>query len=128
MSGRRDIYQKPPDTGRFVRRLKEMGIFEQVARLIRPRRVSVEALISRDRHKSVSTARHEIMYWIRTKLKYADGTPWSYPEIGKLFERDHTTVMQAYRKVLATNPNFGASEYPQGSDDPYDISEWIVRF
>lgn len=111
---------REPDTARFVRRLKEMRIFDAIARLIRPRRVSIEDLISRNRHKNTAAARHEIMYWIRTSLG------WSYPEIGKLFERDHTTVMQAYRKVRAINPGFGASERA-ATKDPYDISEWIER-
>jgi len=99
-----------------------MGVYDQVVRLIRPRRgVTVEDLVSRDRHKNVSAARHEIIYWIRTKLD------WSYPEIGKLFERDHTSIMSAYRKVLAQNPHFGASENPDSRMDPYDTSEWLIR-
>jgi chromosomal replication initiator protein len=93
-----------------------MGIFDEVVRLIRPRGVSVEDLISRDRHKNVSAARHEIMYWIRTKLK------WSYPEIGRLFGRDHTTVLDACRKVQKENPTFG-----EIVADPYDSSSWIIR-
>lgn len=115
-------FRRKPNVAQFVRRLKEMGIFDQVVRLIRPRRgVTVEDLISRDRHKNVSAARHEIIYWIRTKLD------WSYPEIGKLFERDHTSIMSAYRKVLAENPHFGASENPDPGTDPYDASEWLIR-
>lgn len=101
---------------KFTRRLKEMGIYDDVVRLIRPRAVSIEELISRNRYKNVAIARHEIMYWIRTKLK------WSFPEIGKLFERDHTTVLLACRKVQQENPTFG-NVIP----DPYDASEWILR-
>ncbi len=100
----------------FVRRLKEMGIYDEVVRLIRPRGIHVEELISQNRHKQVSAARHEIMYWIRTNLK------WSYPEIGKLFERHHTTVISACRKVHEENPAFGGA-----SPDPYDASDWIIR-
>lgn len=101
---------------KFISRLKEMGIFDEVVQLIRPRGVSIEDLISRDRHKNVSAARHEIMYWIRTKLK------WSYPEIGRLFGRDHTTVLDACRKVHKENPTFG-----EIVPDPYDSSSWIIR-
>lgn len=101
---------------RFVSRLKEMGIYDEVALLIRSRGVLVEDLIGRGRTKIVTTARHEIMYWIRNKLK------WSYPEIGKLFGRDHTTVLLACRKVRLENPSFGGAVA-----DPYDASEWIVR-
>lgn len=100
----------------FIRRLHEMGIYDEVVRLIRPRGVSVEDLVGRARHKNVAAARHEIMYWIRTKMK------WSFPEIGKLFARDHTTVMAACRKIYLENPTFGGA-----MPDPYDASEWIVR-
>lgn len=111
-----DIHKKP-DVAKFLRRLEEMGIRQEVALLIRPRGVSLEDLISRNRHKNVSAARHEIMYWIRNKMK------WSYPEIGKLFERDHTTVIAACRKMLQENPAFGGASPP----NPYDASDWIER-
>ena len=101
---------------RFVRRLHEMGIYDEVVRLIRPRGVPVEALVSRARHKHVSAARHEIMYWIRMKMK------WSFPAIGKLFNRDHTTIMSACRKIYLENPTFGGA-----IPDPYDVSEWLIR-
>lgn len=100
---------------RFVRRLHEMGIYDEIVRLI-PRGISVEELVGRGRTKTVATARHEVMYWIRTKMK------WSFPEIGKLFERDHTTVMAACRKIYLENPTFGGAAV-----DPYDVSEWIIR-
>lgn len=108
--------QKEPDIPKFLCRLKEMGIYDEVVRLIRPRGVLVEELVGRGRTKNVSAARHEIMYWIRTKMK------WSFPEIGKLFGRDHTTVLLACRKVYLKNPSFG-----QVAADPYDVSEWIIR-
>ncbi len=52
-----------------------------------------EQLTSRDRHKSVAFARQMAMYLIRQTLQL------SYPEIGRLFGRDHTTVMHAVRII-----------------------------
>lgn len=115
--GRWKTQESEPDSSKFVGRLKTMGIYDDVARLIRPRGVSVEDLVSRNRHKNVSAARHEIMYWIRKTLN------WSYPEIGKLFERDHTSIMAACRKIEAQNPNFGGAR-PEGDD----VSEWFTRY
>ena len=99
---------------KFVQRLHGMGIYDDVVRLIKPRGVLVEDLVSRNRHKNIAGARHEIMYWIRKRLN------WSFPEIGRLFERDHTSVIAACRKVHQENPSFG-------DDNPYDASDWIIR-
>jgi chromosomal replication initiator protein len=53
-------------------------------------------LVSKDRHKSVSFARHVAMYLCKSRLKC------SFPELGRAFgNRDHTTVMSAVRKVEA---------------------------
>lgn len=103
---------------RFVRRLKEMGILDEVISLIKPRGIVVEDLVGRGRTKTVVLARSEIMYWIRKKMK------WSFPEIGKLFDRHHKIVLLACRKMELENPAFGETG---GIQDPYDASEWIVR-
>jgi chromosomal replication initiator protein len=53
-------------------------------------------LLSKDRHKSVAFARHVAMYICRQRLKC------SFPELGRAFgNRDHTTVMNAVRRVEA---------------------------
>ncbi|MCL2777675.1 MAG: chromosomal replication initiator protein DnaA [Polyangiaceae bacterium] len=51
-------------------------------------------LLSKDRHKSIAFARHVAMYLCKHRLKC------SFPELGRAFgNRDHTTVMNAVRKV-----------------------------
>jgi chromosomal replication initiator protein len=53
-------------------------------------------LVSKDRHKSIAFARHVAMYLCKQRLRA------SYPEIGRAFGgRDHTTVMNAVRKIDA---------------------------
>ena len=50
--------------------------------------VSVEEIIERDRHKTVSEARC-VVYWLARKT-----TRLSYPEIGRAVgNRDHTTIL-----------------------------------
>jgi chromosomal replication initiator protein len=50
-------------------------------------------LLSKDRHKTTAFARHVAMYLCKQKL------PVSFPEVGRAFGKDHTTVMSAVRKV-----------------------------
>ncbi|RYE86910.1 MAG: chromosomal replication initiator protein DnaA, partial [Myxococcales bacterium] len=50
-------------------------------------------LMSKDRHKTTAFARHIAMYLCKQKL------PVSFPEVGRAFGKDHTTVMSAVRKV-----------------------------
>lgn len=53
----------------------------------------VDSLYGRDRHKCVSMARHELQAWLKRNARM------SYPEIGRLFGRDHTTIITACRKI-----------------------------
>jgi hypothetical protein len=55
--------------------------------------VDPEDILGDSRTKTVATAR-AVTLWATRKL-----LNWSYPEIGKAFDRDHTTVMSACSKV-----------------------------
>lgn len=50
-------------------------------------------LLSKDRHKTTAFARHVAMYLCKQRLSV------SFPELGRAFRKDHTTVMSAVRKV-----------------------------
>lgn len=50
-------------------------------------------LASKDRHKSIAHARHVAMYLCRQRLKH------SFPELGRAFGRDHSTVISGVRKI-----------------------------
>ncbi len=50
-------------------------------------------LLSTDRHRSIALARHVAMYLAKMRLNV------SFPELGRAFGKDHTTVMSAVRKV-----------------------------
>jgi chromosomal replication initiator protein len=51
-----------------------------------------EDVFKHDRSPLPSAARQEICVRIRTYLK------WSYPKIGRLFNRDHASILNAVRK------------------------------
>lgn len=55
--------------------------------------VTLDEILSVDRHKSIVEAR-QIAMWITRKTQAL-----SYPEIGREFGRDHSTVMSAIRRV-----------------------------
>lgn len=50
-------------------------------------------LMSKDRHKTTIFARHVAMYFCKQKLAV------SFPEVGRVFGKDHSTVINAVRKV-----------------------------
>jgi len=55
--------------------------------------ISVAQMLSSTRSKSVTYPRQLAMYLIREKLGF------SFPDIAKIFQRDHTTVIHAYHKI-----------------------------
>ncbi len=62
-----------------------------------------EDLKGRRRTNNVATARHVAVYLIRNM------TDMSLPAIGRIFNRDHTTIMNSYdnvKKMIADNPIF----------------------
>lgn len=59
--------------------------------------LTIDDLLGGRRTQDVSEARHEAMWVIRNVLK-DDGNPrWSLPTIGRIFNRDHTTVLWGVR-------------------------------
>ena len=56
-------------------------------------RCSPESILGPKRTKPLVTARHLVMYVIRST------TELSYPEIGSAFGRDHTSIIHAVRKI-----------------------------
>jgi chromosomal replication initiator protein len=57
------------------------------------------AMTSKDRHKSTALARHVAMYLCKQRLNV------SFPELGRAFQKDHTTVISAVRKVATLRDN-----------------------
>ncbi len=73
------------------RELEQRDLFEPIGQICKARGVLISAIFGRRRTKSVSTARHEV--WSRLR-----DMGWGYQEIGRLFGRHHTTVMEGLYK------------------------------
>ncbi len=57
--------------------------------------ISKEDLISPKRNKEIASARHVAIFLIR------EMTEMSFPNISKVFNRDHATIMSSYNKALS---------------------------
>ena len=66
--------------------------------------IPVEQMISQNRSKDVAYPRQMAMYMIRPDLEY------SFPDIAKIFKRDHTTVMHACNKIEEERKNSRETE------------------
>ena len=66
--------------------------------------IPVEQMISQNRSKDVAYPRQMAMYMIRQELEY------SFPDIAKIFKRDHTTVMHACNKIEEERKNSHETE------------------
>ena len=66
--------------------------------------IPVEQMISQNRSKDVDYPRQMAMYMIRQELEY------SFPDIAKIFKRDHTTVMHACNKIEEERKNSRETE------------------
>ena len=59
--------------------------------------VTMDELRSDARNKNITTARHECFYRFRHEIKRI-GRPLTVQEIGKAFNKDHTTVMHGINR------------------------------
>lgn len=65
--------------------------------------ISKDDMVGKKREKSVAEARHLAVYLIR------EMTEMSFPNIGKLFDRDHSTILTSYQKIarkVATDSSY----------------------
>lgn len=67
-----------------------------VGEVARKYRLTPEAILGRRRCRTVSWPRQEVMWRLR-ELGY------SFPEIGRVMGRDHTTAMHAFRRHIERN-------------------------
>lgn len=71
---------------KIERRLEERGLLEQCRAIALKHNVLMKEICSRARTKRISEARRKV--W-----KHLHKIGFSFPEIGRLFDRDHTTVV-----------------------------------
>jgi chromosomal replication initiator protein len=81
---------------RLVSTLRRFGAYDELVAIVEGKYgVTLGEVLGDGRRAHVANARHEAMYlcWVRFR--------WSYPALGDLFGRDHTTVIAAVQKVRA---------------------------
>ena len=66
--------------------------YDIIERVLSKHSVDMVEVMGRSRERIVADARHEIWYF----MKKLGGL--SYPQIGKMFNRDHTTIMNGVNK------------------------------
>lgn len=71
-----------PGTGRRI-----------IAEVAREHNITPADIIGRDKRKAYIAARFEAY------KRVAEATRWSLPRLGRLFGRDHTTVLSAFRRI-----------------------------
>lgn len=88
----KDVIDKVDYINRFEKSLDVTAdkIIEQAANFYSVKAKDIKTI---SRKKEVVLPRQVAMYLIRTHLKY------SFPVIGEIFKRDHTTIMYAFNKI-----------------------------
>ena len=85
----------PIATEEIILELRRRGLYEDARRVAKAHDITLEQMFSKRRHKGEAMARQA--FWAEL---YARGT-WSYPQIGALCARDHTTVMFGIKAHMA---------------------------
>lgn len=73
-------------------RLRLLGVWPVVERTAALYGVHPHAVVGARRHREVVDARQHVLAVVRWS------TGWSYPRLGRLFDLDHTSVMDAVRR------------------------------
>lgn len=87
-------------------RLEERDLLGLVAEVAKRHHATVAEVLGPSRMRHVCLARQGVWY----AMRHHSECEWSYPAIGRLFDRDHTTVMagvRAYERWLATRRDDG---------------------
>jgi chromosomal replication initiation ATPase DnaA len=81
---------------RVLRNVAELGLLDLMSGVATRRRVLIRDLLSRTHCPLATAARYELWNVVHDSMH-----PISFPEIGRIFERDHATVMRgiALRQV-----------------------------
>ena len=77
----------------LVDQLDKRGLLELCDRVCEQRGVTIELVLSHSRRRAIVWARHELWALCRD----LEGRNLSYPDLGELFDRDHTTIICGIR-------------------------------
>lgn len=85
----------PLTTEGILLELRRRNLYEDARRIACAHGVTIEQMFSKRRHKGEAMARQA--FWADL---YARGC-WSYPQIGELCAKDHTTIMAGVKAHMA---------------------------
>lgn len=86
---------RPTSTEEIVLELRRRSLYEDARRIARAHGVTIEQMFSKRRRKGEAMARQA--FWAEL---YSRGC-WSYPQIGALCARDHSTIILGIRAHAA---------------------------
>lgn len=86
------VVEKPNLASPIAQNLQRIHALETVLRLCKGYGVSFNSVISNSRYKTVVKARHHAWALIRNSMDM------SFPEIGEMWSRDHTSIIYGVRK------------------------------
>lgn len=75
-----------------IDKLRERELLEPIVEIIRSNHATMEEVCNRSKTLRIVAARHAAWFHLRS-------LGFSYPEIGKLWSVDHTTVLSATKKI-----------------------------
>ena len=85
--------------------------------------VTVEEILGPRRHRHIINARFEAI------AKVVEARPqWSYPTIGKLFNRDHSTIMSALDKIGARRDRPFWAAHESTLPAVRSVSDFVQRY
>ena len=83
----------PADPQKIAKLVKGLDLYQDLLHpIVERHKIELRHIVGPDRHASVTAARHACFRVLREQAKL------SFPEIGRLMDRDHTTVMSALRR------------------------------
>lgn len=88
----------PSSLGELIDRLSALGLLHAAQRIAERHGVSLEDIRGRRRNRTLAKARTQI-YALLHMCRDLDGNELSYPEIGALMDRDHSTILKTLRRA-----------------------------
>lgn len=81
----------------IIRELEIRDLLEITRQIARKHYVTVEELLGRGRCSPEAKARHELWHRLYDQIP-------SFPKLGEIFDRDHTTILTAVHKYERAHP------------------------
>lgn len=95
----------------FAARLRALGVMKAAKQITKKHGTNLREVYARDRRPHVVKARYAILWVIRRKFG------WSYPSLGKLINRDHSSVMNGMNRYQEEEGAQDVVDQEEGEDE-----------